>query len=302
MFEKHAAMFLYCVSPVHLGTGQTVGVIDNPIQRERHSGLPCFVGSGIKGAIRHSFELMGGDRKLIERMFGPEAGASELYAGAVSFGDAQLVAMPVRSLRESFVYATCPYALERAARLLKLFGAEPDGWTGPVQVADGKALVSKQAPLAERKLHLEAFEYDTENSDLPAKIGEYLAKKAVPDDKRYEYFQKKLKDHLVVLSDSDFAYFAQHATLVEAHVRINSETGAADPGGLFYTENLPPESILLAPVLASKTRNGAKGGPAAEDATAVLCKLKNAVNGKLLQIGGDATTGRGLVVARFLEA
>jgi len=55
MFEKHAAMFLYAVSPVHLGAGSSVGVIDNPIQRARHTGHPCFAGSGIKGAVRHGF-------------------------------------------------------------------------------------------------------------------------------------------------------------------------------------------------------------------------------------------------------
>ncbi|TQN51557.1 hypothetical protein DLNHIDIE_01430 [Acidithiobacillus thiooxidans ATCC 19377] len=34
MFEKKAAVFLYAVSPVHLGAGQAIGVIDNFIQRE----------------------------------------------------------------------------------------------------------------------------------------------------------------------------------------------------------------------------------------------------------------------------
>ena len=37
MFEKTAALFLYSVSPVHMGAGQAVDVIDNPIQRERHT-------------------------------------------------------------------------------------------------------------------------------------------------------------------------------------------------------------------------------------------------------------------------
>ncbi len=128
MFEKHAAVFLYCVSPVHMGTGQAIGVIDNPIQRERHSGHPCFAGSGIKGAVRHSFELLlergkrqatdlpGDTRSLLTRLFGPGAGSDSLHAGAVSFGGAQLVAMPVRSLKEGFVWATCARgALARAA-------------------------------------------------------------------------------------------------------------------------------------------------------------------------------------------
>ncbi len=106
-----------------------------------------------------------------------------------------------------------------------------------------------------------------------------------------------------MLSDTDFAYFAQHAMLVEPHVRINSETGTADEGGLFYTENLPPESILVAPMLASQTRTGKKKDEKEdwENAEGVLLKVKNVIDGKLLQIGGDATTGRGLVVATMVE-
>jgi CRISPR-associated protein Cmr4 len=65
---------------------------------------------------------------------------------------------------------------------------------------------------------------------------------------------------------------------------------------LFYTENLPPESLLVAPVLASKTRTGKSDETPAET---VLSQLRGALNGKLLQIGGDATTGRGLVIARM---
>jgi CRISPR-associated protein Cmr4 len=66
-----------------------------------------------------------------------------------------------------------------------------------------------------------------------------------------------------------------------------------------YTEKLPPESILIAPLLSSQTRTGKKEEH--EDATSVLLKIKNVIDGKLLQVGGDAATGRGLVVARVLE-
>jgi CRISPR-associated protein Cmr4 len=77
-------------------------------------------------------------------------------------------------------------------------------------------------------------------------------------------------------------------------VRINPDTGTAKDGGLFYTENLPPESLLVAPVLASKTRTGKDD----LEAELVMAQIRGALDGKLLQIGGDATTGRGLVVAR----
>lgn len=282
-----------------MGAGQAIGVIDNPIQRERHTGHPCFAGSGIKGAVRHAWEALGGDKTLLDRLFGPEARSSSLHAGAVSFGDAQLVALPVRSLRGGYVYATCPQAISRAQRLLGLIGAEAK-WNVP-SAAEGQCVLANAALLTGDRLHLEAFEYtatDKNNAAVKA-IGAWLADNALPAGDGYAFFREKLKTDLVVLSDTDFAYFSEHATVVEPHVRINDQTGTADDGGLFYTENLPPESLLVAPMLASQTRTGKKEDW--EDAVGVMAKIKNAIDGKVLQIGGDATTGRGLVVARVVE-
>ena len=304
MFEKHAAVFLYAVSPVHLGAGQAVGLIDNPIQRERHTGHPCFAGSGIKGAVRHGFEALGGDKDLIDRLFGPDSGNGELHAGALSFGDAQLVALPVRSLKGGYVYATCPQALARARRLLGLIG-QPPVWPALPEIAEGHCLLAHPALLSGDKLHLEAFEYVAQISEEDlSKLAKDLAAKALPGknhagDGAYDFFRNKLKTDLVVLADTDFAYFSEHAMLVEPHVRIDPDTGAAASTGLFYTENLPPESLLVAPLLASQTRTVKTDGQLT--AQAVLGQIKTVIDGKLLQIGGDATTGRGLVVATVVE-
>jgi CRISPR-associated protein Cmr4 len=302
MFQRQAAVFLYAVSPVHMGAGSAIGVIDNPIQRERHTDHPCFAGSGLKGAIRHGFEAIGGDRGLIDRLFGPASTASDsgaLHAGAVSFGDAQLVAFPVRSLKNGYVYATCPQALARAQRMLSMIGSPP-GWTIP-DVAEGECLIANPALLSSSdKLHLEAFEYTAKVSPGPlAQLSGDLAARALPADAAYQFFRAKLTQDLVVLSDTDFSYFVKNATLVETHVRINEKTGAADNGGLFYTENLPPESLLLAPLLASATRTGRDDDRL--EAEEVLIKIKTALDGKLLQVGGDATTGRGLVMLKVTE-
>jgi CRISPR-associated protein Cmr4 len=311
MFEQRAILFLYAVSPVHMGAGQAIGVIDNPIQRERHTGHPCFAGSGIKGAVRHGFEAIGGNIGLIDALFGPESGSHNLHAGAVSFGDAQVVVFPVRSLKGGYVYATCPQALARARRLMEAVGLSVT-WPGLPPVNEGECLVANPALFSQRNingqstdvLHLEAFEYTAKEKDGQGvkTIASDLAKKAIPDGDGYEFFAEKLKTDLVVLSDTDFAYFAQHATLVEPHVRIDDETGTAADGGLFYTENLPPESLLIAPILASEIRNGSRRGEAGfMDAANVMSKITPVINGQLLQIGGDATTGRGLVVARIVE-
>ncbi|XSG85173.1 MAG: type III-B CRISPR module RAMP protein Cmr4 [Methylohalobius sp. ZOD2] len=305
MFEKQAALFLYAVSPVHMGAGTATGIIDNPIQRERHTQHPTFAGSGIKGAVRHGFEAIGGNPSLMDALFGPESDANgNLHAGAVSFGDAQIVAFPVRSLKNGYVYATCPQALARAQRLLQLIGVSWN-WEIP-QPEEGRCVLANPELLAgpgKDMLHLEAFEYQAQVSpDLP-ELSKIIADDALPESDAYAFFREKLKKDLVVLHDSDFAYFAEHATLVEPHVRIDPNTGTAKSGGLFYTENLPPESLLVAPLLASQTRTGWKLEDKGdwEDATGVLMKIKTVIDGKTLQIGGDATTGRGLVIAKVVE-
>lgn len=297
MFEKKAALFLYAVSPVHMGAGTAVGVIDNPIQRERHTGHPSFAASGIKGAVRHGFNALGGDTSTEDLLFGPASRAESLHAGAVSFGDAQLVAFPVRALKGGYVYATCPQALARAQRLLGLADIALE-WAIPTPDS-GACAVTHPDLLRNQQLHLEAFAYTGETNEELKTISADIARKALPEQAGYDYFRNKLEKDLVVLSDTDFGYFAQHATVVEPHVRIDPERGVAADGGLFYSENLPPESLLLAPLLTSASRSGQDEDKL--DAEAVMGKLRTALNGNLLQIGGDATTGRGLVGSRIVE-
>lgn len=305
MFQAHAALFLYAESPVHMGTGQAFGLIDNPIARERHSEHPVFAGSGLKGAIRHRFYAMSGTEwqvdKLLSRLFGPDSQSGDLHAGAVSLGDAQLVAFPVRSVKEGYVYATSPYALARAARLLGQLGINgmPEA---PATVEPGKACVANDGLLAGTKLHLEAFEYDTQpgQPDEAGKLGaiaRWLAENALPEGAAHAFFREKFARDLVLLSDEDFGWFAKNATVVEPHVRIDNTSGTASDGGLFYTESLPPESLMLGSLMASRERSG-QGELEAE---AVLGHVAGAIDGKLLQVGGDATTGRGLVAARVLR-
>lgn len=299
MFQKQAAVFLYAVSPVHMGAGNAVGVVDNPIQRERHTQHPCFAGSGLKGALRHAFTTLGGTEGEIDRLFGPPTrnGSDKLHAGAFSFGDAQLVALPVRSLRAGFVYASCPQALARARRLLGMVGVGAP-WPEPPGPADGRCAIADESLLSGGRLHLEAFEYEPQSEHAAAgTIGRWLAAHALPEGEGHAYFRDKLGRHLVVLSDTDFGYFAENAMLVEPHVRIDAASGTAADGGLFTTENLPPESLLLAPLMASATRSGRDRLEAEE----VMGRLGAVLHGKVLQIGGDATTGRGLVAARMLE-
>ncbi|MCC7414055.1 MAG: type III-B CRISPR module RAMP protein Cmr4 [Gammaproteobacteria bacterium] len=307
MYQASKALFLYCVSPVHMGAGTAIGLIDNPIQRERHTDYPLFAGSGLKGAMRYRFHSSGWDKDRIERIFGPETSASD-FAGALSVGDAQLVAFPVRCTSRAYVYATSRTALARTKRQLDHLGAGIDvPWAVP-EVQDGCCGTVPGSPLGTDGgvVNLELFQFTArEVADL-AVIANWLADHALPQDAPYKFFRDKLRTDLVLLPDADFVHYVRNATVVEPHVRINDETGTADEGGLFYTENLPPESLLLAPLMASRERSSEKkrNGSEAMAADAVLDWIlkgrdgKPGLDGMLLQVGGDATTGRGQTVVK----
>ncbi|GAB4390157.1 MAG: type III-B CRISPR module RAMP protein Cmr4 [Thermodesulfovibrionales bacterium] len=296
MFTEKKVLFIYSVSPVHMGAGTTLGVVDNPIQRERHTEHPLMAGSGIKGAMRH--EARGnGLKDDIPAIFGPESHSSSQNAGAVSFSDGQIVLFPVRSLREGFVYATCPTALARLARLLDV--AEIAHGIDAPKVAPEKCVALTDEVLDDGKLVLEAYEYEHDPSgrDVLKRTAEWLAENAFVKSTANEFFRDKVKKHTVLLNDGEFAFFVKNATVVEPHVRIDDTTGTAEGGGLFFTENLPPESLMVSLMMASdERRNNGDARKAAELAGMVA----SAFNGKLLQIGGDATTGRGQVVLRFI--
>ncbi len=301
MYEAKQLVFYTCVSPVHMGAGSAVGAIDNPIQREVHTEYPLIAGSGLKGAVRHHFTRSwsgAGSKALIARLFGPEKEASD-HAGAIAFTDAALVAFPVRSLKNTYVYATSPTALGRLKRLAD--GMAP--WTVPA-VAAGHALVAGVGALSENRLVLEAFDFAAKEDAGIKAIAQWLAQHSLPASDEHQFFRDKLAADLVVLSDTEFSHFVRHATVVEPHVRIDDATGTEAGGGFFYTENLPPETILAGLVMASveRRKSGANNDGLMDAQQVINAVLKDDGNerqgltDRLLQVGGDATTGRGLIV------
>ena len=316
MFEASQLVFYYAVSPVHMGAGSAIGAIDSPIQREVHTLHPMFAGSGLKGALRHHFNRAWpraeGDKanELISRIFGPDTNASD-FAGALSLSDAQLLALPVRSLKGGFAYVTSPLALARLHRLATQADMTVD-WSVPT-VAENKAQSATANLLLDKadkskQLVLEAFEFPAEVDDKLKNIAQWIATHALSGSSN-SFFADKFKSDLVLLHDTDFAHFARHAMVVEPHVRIDDASGTASDGGLFYVENLPPETLMVGLAQASierfKKNSRSAESAALLSAPDVLVHVFAGagaaipgIGGKLLQIGGDATTGRGLVLVQ----
>lgn len=101
-----ALLILHAHSGIHAGTGQELGTVDLPIQRERVTNFPVIRGSSLKGALRQALFDRGMDSNTITTIFGPESNNASDHAGAIVVGDARLVLFPMRSLRGTFAWTT----------------------------------------------------------------------------------------------------------------------------------------------------------------------------------------------------
>ncbi len=299
MFKTGSALFLYAETSVHLGSGQSFAAIDLAIQRERFTGLPMGASTGLKGAARDWFERQdGADGASVKAAFGPDTNGASEHAGALAFTDLRLLLFPVRSLKGVFAWATCPFVLERFARDLSTVSPLT---LGPLPgVKKGQALVAPGSPvLSDGQVVLEEYSFTPEQDKAVTQLGDWLAGHALPAGAAHAYWRERLPRHLVVLTDDDFRDFTQHATEVVARIQLNSKkTTTGDGGNLFYQENLPSESLLYGLVLAQDDLSNTLANGKASD----LLGYARQLDGQRLQIGGDASTGRGITHARFLNA
>lgn len=114
---------LHALSALHVGVGQAVGTVDLPIARSKATHLPLVPGSALKGVLRDEFEA--NEPGVTSALFGPASinDTTDAHAGALAFGDAHLLLLPVRSLAGVMALATCPFVLSRYAADLRRAGA-----------------------------------------------------------------------------------------------------------------------------------------------------------------------------------
>lgn len=295
MFEAKAMLFIYVETPLHAGTGRGLGAVDLPIQRERTTDYPIVQASSLKGRLRAEArgKLLSGE---FEAIFGPETERASEHAGALSVGDAKILLFPVRSLAGVFAWTTSVDVLARFLREAKMVGLEVN-WTLPDSPASDKALVSGEALNAGDSVVLEEFSFTPDKSHAPTvrAIGEWLAENALPQGEEYDYWRRVLPEKLCILPEDAFRDFVKYSTEVQTHIRLNPDTKTVESGALWTTESLPVDTLLYAPLMATRSR--AIGVDlSAQD---VLDRVKQ-LNITRTQLGGDETTGQGMVALRFV--
>lgn len=297
MFEATRMLFIYVETPLHAGTGRGLGAVDLPIQRERTTGYPIVQASSIKGKLRaeaNSKIGTGITTDEVKAMFGPGPGdnASE-HAGALSAGDARILLFPVRSLAGVFAWVTSIDALARFQREAAMVRLNPD-WKEVVEIGKEEALVNGNVLKAGDSVVLEEFSFTPKQNDAVKTLGEWLATNALPDGKEYDYWRKVLPQKLCILPEDAFRDFVRYGTEVQTHVQLDPETKTVKRGALWTSESLPVDTVLYAPLMATKSRaNGSN-----LDAEGVLKKITD-LNLTRTQLGGDETTGQGMVALRI---
>ncbi len=275
-------------TPLHAGTGQNVGAIDLPVQRERHTGLPMIVGSSLKGCLR---SVAPDDTDVV---FGARLGSEKHFAGAVSFTDCRLLALPVRSLQRLFLWVTCPQVLQRLQRDLHLIGADV---SVPVpQPKSDNTLLAPQAGPKEKsglkgEVVLEDLILKVQESKDVARLATTIAG-LVLDNATHKTHLERAEGHTVVVTDRIFGYLARFGTQVVAR---NQLTPQKTSNNLWYTELVPPDTWFYSVVMA-----GAGHTEEDMDADTVFDTLRKHVR-PYLQIGGGETVGLGWCALRMLS-
>lgn len=278
-------LVLQALSPVHCGTGHAVSGIDLPIAREKPTGLPIVPGSSIKGVLRAAASSPGDDTHLAA--FGPDTANASEHAGALQFGDVALAFLPMRSLRGTFAYVTSPYLLRRLARCLAEAGlgnvpALPPAPPASEALVIGTALTGG----SQGRVVLEDFDFTTQQPSGPLKaFTSFFAKHLPGGDEAF------FAERVCVVHDDVMGVLLQTATEVTQRIRLDPDTKTVAPGALWSEEALPVESILVGLVVATVVRRP-KNDALSE--SALLTHVEKLVEKGVIQVGGNASVGRGL--------
>ncbi len=304
MFKKTLPFFIKVITPLHAGSGQDLGIVDLPIQRERHTSFPKIEASGLKGSIREVFDGLKDDKEkmkelkkkypdieltkleqAISLLFGPE-NTDNAHAGALGFTDARILLFPVKSAKGVFAWITCPKVLERFRQDMALAKENAD-YKIPDKLEDGECLVSENSILVvNNAVILEEYAFQVSDQKIAKDLASELVKRTKIDPCQ-----------LLVLSDNDFTDFVNLSTEVITRTRIDNETGTVESGALFTEEYLPSETVLYSIALASPIFSRDKGifrrdGRSEEE---LVLEFWNDNMPDVMQIGGNATIGKGLV-------
>lgn len=296
MFVEANAMIIRSITPVHAGNGRALGLIDMPIQKEKHTGIPKIEGSSLKGSLRELCRIQDDKELDVNIIFGPENGNES--AGLVGFTDAKLLFYPIISINTLFSYVTCPYLINRFLEdieLCKLEIKKQDSGkkcnndivqynnskkiniSMAPKISEGKCVLLSRSSENNKSIILAEYEFEIDKNDEYSVIEDLITNHGI---------NLKSEMDVVVISDTDFIEMINLTRDIITRNKIEYETGTVANSGPFTEEYLPSESILYFLTL----KNGIK-----QDKCKGMYEKYLNLFPYIVQIGGNATIGKGIV-------
>ncbi len=285
VYEKAVPYVIRALTPLHPGSGARIsGVVDLPIQREAHSGLPVIYGSSLKGSLRsaapHKLRGVNQIQDVIREIFGSKPGERPLEMGEAIFTDAKLLFFPVKSLRGVYAWITSPFILSRFSRDMEIL-SELAGSDWRVSVPDSEVRDPEVAIVPNSETEITV---DTDSGEVVVleDVG-LMVKRGQIDLGFLDLFDSNLGEEvsrrIAIVHHDVFKHLLSRGMEIAPHIRIDPEKGTVQERGLWYQENLPPETLLYASVFTTRG----------------LCEHMKKILSGYVQLGGDATTGLGII-------
>ncbi|MCI1748577.1 MAG: type III-B CRISPR module RAMP protein Cmr4 [Acidipropionibacterium sp.] len=291
---KSAMVVWKTMTDTHPGTGQdSSSVIDLPVAREGATGFPIVPGSTIKGVLRDGADLDDVDKvydvetKALKRFGytdrkfsikdknGAVAEVKRSHVGDLSFTDARLFALALPSYHGVFALVTCPMVVTRLNEMRQFCGlAQLDVPGQPVGGDAIGAWVGAGNVLADGDRHAYIHDYDfivQESNDVTS-LADVMFN--IGDDHNMQ------KQRLIMAPDDVFNTLCETGLHITAHNSLEPKTKTVVVGGLWYQENIPPESIFTS-FFSSAT----------DDMSIIERDLEK---NPYVRFGGKSTTGHGL--------
>ena len=292
---------LRALSPLHCGVGQGVNDIDLPTARNKLSGHPLVPASSLKGVLKDGFKSKYKDDDSWQSdcvaLFGGES--SSEHASAISIGDANMLALTVRSFFGTYAYLASPYTLLQVKNLyartqqpvsiaLPTMGLDKNTESYHVMVCKGSLLSQTE----NNRVLLEELDLlvDSQNADDWADL---IAPLYFSDEEGQAIFKKRF----AIVDDNALNFLCETSLPVDARIAIDEETGTVKNGALWYEETVPLESLFIGNISVDRSHysNVKKTD---EQLTQFLVNQRNII----CQVGGKSTTGKGAVEITFVES
>ncbi len=285
--NKFEIFTIYAETPVHAGSGSDIGIVDLPIQRERHTDLPVIWSSSLKGAIRDYFRNTKNEGE--DFLFGPEdiKNSKDAYAGSLAFSDAKILAFPVRSVKVPFIWITCPMVIGKFNQFAKIANMSKSIFVPNLDFKGKEALISDASIQYNGKVFVEEFGMDAIEEAQVKLFSNYIADKIISQDQNYNYLREYIRKALVVVKDDLFTFFVKNLTEINPRIRIDSKTGVVKEGALWSEEDLPEDTIMYFTISYNENPK--------------CNEFVDNFDGKRFVVGGNKTIGKGIFTARRLK-